>query len=57
MPVVGPDGSIAHREGRTAVEGLYFVGLLWMRVRRSAIIAGAMDDSAHMAAEVVARLR
>ena len=55
VPVVGPDGSIAHREGRTAVDGLYFVGLLWMRVRRSAIIAGAMDDSAHVAAQVTAR--
>ena len=55
VPVVGPDGSIAHREGRTAVDGVYFVGLLWMRVRRSAIIAGAMDDSAHVAAQVAAR--
>ena len=57
VPVVGPDGSIAHREGRTAVDGVYFVGLLWMRVRRSAIIAGAMDDSAHVAAEVASRAR
>ncbi|HEY9324973.1 MAG TPA: NAD(P)/FAD-dependent oxidoreductase [Candidatus Limnocylindria bacterium] len=57
LPVVGPDGSIAHREGRAAVDGIYFVGLLWMRVRRSAIIAGAMDDSAHVAAQVAARSR
>jgi putative flavoprotein involved in K+ transport len=55
VPVVGPDGSIAHREGRTAVDGVFFVGLLWMRARRSAIIAGAMDDSAHVAAQVAAR--
>ena len=55
VPVFGPDGSIAHREGRTAVDGVYFVGLLWMRVRRSAIIAGAMDDSAHVAAQIAAR--
>jgi putative flavoprotein involved in K+ transport len=55
LPVVGPDGSIAHREGQTAVDGVFFVGLLWMRVRRSAIIAGAMDDSAHVAAQVAAR--
>jgi putative flavoprotein involved in K+ transport len=57
VPVVGPDGSIAHREGRTAAHGVYFVGLLWMRVRRSAIIAGAMDDSAHIAADVAVRSR
>ena len=56
VPVVGPDGSIRHREGRTAVDRIYFVGLLWMRVRRSAIIAGAMDDSAHVAAHVITRL-
>jgi putative flavoprotein involved in K+ transport len=55
VPIVGPDGSIAHREGRTAVDGVWFVGLLWMRVRRSAIIAGAMDDSAHVATQVAAR--
>lgn len=57
VPIVGPDGSVAHREGRTAVDGVWFVGLLWMRVRRSAIIAGAMDDSAHVVAEVAARSR
>ena len=57
VPVVAPDGSIAHRGGRTAVDGVYFVGLLWMRVRRSAIIAGAMDDSAHIAAVVASRAR
>jgi putative flavoprotein involved in K+ transport len=55
VPIVGPDGSVAHREGRTAVDGVWFVGLLWMRMRRSAIIAGAMDDSAHVAAQVAAR--
>jgi hypothetical protein len=37
------------------VDGVFFVGLLWMRVRRSAIIAGAMDDSAHVAAQLAAR--
>ena len=55
LPIVGTDGSVAHREGRTAVDGVWFVGLLWMRMRRSAIIAGAMDDSAYVAALVAAR--
>ena len=55
VPIVGADGTVAHREGRTAVDGVWFVGLLWMRVRRSAIISGAMDDSAHIAAQVAAR--
>lgn len=55
LPIYGADGSITHQEGRTAVDGVWFVGLLWMRMRRSAIIAGAMDDSAHVAAQVAAR--
>jgi putative flavoprotein involved in K+ transport len=55
LPIVGADGSVAHREGRAPVAGVWFVGLLWMRMRRSGIILGAMDDSAHVAAQVVAR--
>jgi putative flavoprotein involved in K+ transport len=55
LPIVAPDGSVAHREGRCVVDGVWFVGLRWMRMRRSGIILGAMADSAHVAAEVTAR--
>jgi len=55
VPTFGPDGSVAHREGRSPVEGVWFVGLLWMRMRRSGIVLGAMEDSAHVAAEVAGR--
>jgi putative flavoprotein involved in K+ transport len=55
LPVLAADGSVAHDEGRAPVEGVWFVGLLWMRMRRSGIILGAMEDSAHIAAQVVAR--
>ena len=55
VPTVVAEGSVAHQEGRGPVAGVWFVGLLWMRMRRSAIIHGAMDDSAHIAAQVVAR--
>ncbi|MGH2491850.1 MAG: flavin-containing monooxygenase [Candidatus Limnocylindria bacterium] len=55
LPVFGADGSITHREGRAPVDGVWFVGLLWMRMRRSGIILGALDDSAHVAAQVAAR--
>jgi len=57
LPILEADGSITHQEGRTAVRGVWFVGLLWMRSRRSAIISGAMDDSAYVAAEIAARSR
>ena len=57
VPSVVTDGSVAHQEGRGAVDGVWFVGLIWMRMRRSGIIFGAMDDSAHIAAQVAARLK
>jgi putative flavoprotein involved in K+ transport len=55
LPTVGADGSVTHSDGRAPVDGVWFVGLLWLRMRRSGIILGAMDDSAHVAAQVVAR--
>ncbi len=55
LPIIGADGSVAHSEGRAPVDGVWFVGLLWMRMRRSGIIFGAMDDSAHVAAQVASR--
>ncbi|HEV8670199.1 MAG TPA: NAD(P)/FAD-dependent oxidoreductase [Candidatus Limnocylindria bacterium] len=57
LPVFGADGSVAHEQGRSRIDGVWFVGLLWMRMRRSGIILGAMDDSAHVAAQVAARCR
>jgi putative flavoprotein involved in K+ transport len=56
VPTAVADGAVAHQEGRSGVDGVWFVGLLWMRMRRSAIIFGAMDDSAHIAEQVAARL-
>ena len=56
LPVVGSDGSVTHEQGRAPVDGLWFAGLLWMRMRKSGIILGAMDDSAHIAAQVAARV-
>ena len=56
LPTVGSDGSVMHEHGRAPVDGLWFVGLLWMRMRKSGIILGAMDDSAHVAAQVAARV-
>jgi putative flavoprotein involved in K+ transport len=37
-------------DGRTAVPGLYFVGVHWMRKNKSAILYGVGED-----AEIVAR--
>ena len=45
------------RTGRAApVPGLWFLGIPWQRVRSSAIVAGADQDAAAVADEVVAQL-
>jgi putative flavoprotein involved in K+ transport len=57
LPIFGSDGAPMHEHGRAPIDGLWFVGLLWMRMRRSGIILGAMDDSAYIASQVAQRLR
>jgi putative flavoprotein involved in K+ transport len=51
----GADGDVLHDGGRSPVPGLWFVGLLWMRHRRSGIIHGALFDSAHIAEQIAGR--
>ena len=53
---VSEDGSPVHQEGRSPVEGLWFLGWSWMRKRKSGIIRGAEEDSAHVVGQVVARM-
>jgi putative flavoprotein involved in K+ transport len=45
VPVLDQFGAPVHTEGRSSVDGVSFVGLVWMRKRRSGIICGAPDDS------------
>jgi len=52
VPAFGADGDVVHDGGRSRVPGLWFVGLLWMRHRRSGIIPGALHDSAHIADQI-----
>ena len=42
-------GEIAHRDGVTALPGLFVVGRPWLRTRRSAMISGAAADAPHVA--------
>jgi putative flavoprotein involved in K+ transport len=55
VPVV-EGGAPIHDEGRSPVPGLWFLGWVWMRRRKSGIIWGAAEDSAHVVDQVVARL-
>ncbi|MBC7849465.1 MAG: hypothetical protein H7Y31_07000 [Chitinophagaceae bacterium] len=46
LPVIDSDGGPIHTEGRSPVEGLYFIGIPWLRKRKSALINGAAEDAA-----------
>jgi putative flavoprotein involved in K+ transport len=50
LPVFDEMGFPVQVDGRTAVHGLYFVGVHWMRKNKSAILYGVGED-----AEIVAR--
>lgn len=58
LPAPAQDGAglPQHREGVAGVPGLWFVGLPWMRTRKSGIIWGAREDSEHVVAQVRAHL-
>ncbi len=50
--VVGPDGHVLHREGRTTVPGLWFLGLPWQRTRGSALLGFVQRDAAVLAEQM-----
>lgn len=55
VPAVDEHGAPVHDEGRSPVNGVWFLGLSWMRKRKSAIIYGAAEDSAHIVDQIVRR--
>jgi len=48
----GGNGGVVHRNGISSVPGLYFVGLPWLRMRKSGIINGIVEDAAFIAERV-----
>jgi len=50
LPVFNEDGTIIHKGGVAEVEGLYFIGLPWLRKRQSGLIQGIEED-----AEIICR--
>lgn len=52
LPVFGNDGSIKHQNGISGVQGLYFLGLPWMRSRKSSLIYGIKEDAAFICEKV-----
>jgi putative flavoprotein involved in K+ transport len=51
---VDEHGAPIHDEGRARVAGLWFLGWAWLRRRKSGIIWGAAEDSAHVVDQIVA---
>lgn len=46
LPVLNAAGQPVHQHGISNVEGLYFLGLHWLRTRKSGLIMGVADDAA-----------
>ena len=45
MPVIDNEGNPKHKSGITEMEGLYFLGMPWLRKRKSGIIFGINEDA------------
>ncbi len=56
LPVLDARGQPLHQEGVSPVTGLYFMGLLWMRKRKSHFIYGVPEDSEFIAEQVEKQL-
>jgi len=56
LPVLDPEGKPIHQQGVAAVPGLYFMGLPWLRSRKSGIIYGVEEDAQYIAAAIAAQL-
>jgi putative flavoprotein involved in K+ transport len=52
LPVINAEGWPIHDNGIAAEDGLYFVGLPWLRTRKSLLIYGAKDDAEFIAEKV-----
>jgi putative flavoprotein involved in K+ transport len=52
LPVFDNDKNILHQNGVSVTEGLYFLGLPWLRKRKSVIINGTDEDAAFICEKV-----
>ena len=55
-PVLDERGKVLHRDGATALPGLFVVGQTWLRTRRSGTVYGVTADAPHVAGMVAGRL-
>jgi putative flavoprotein involved in K+ transport len=55
LPVLDERGAPIHADGRSPVDGVWFLGIPWLRTRKSGIIWGAVEDSKAIVDQVVVR--
>jgi putative flavoprotein involved in K+ transport len=55
LPVRDGNGEAIHRDGVSAVPGLYFLGLQWLSKMNSSFLSGVGDDAAGLADRILAR--
>ena len=53
LPVFNVNGMLSHNNGISEIEGLYFLGLPWLRKRKSGIILGIEEDAGFMAKQIL----
>jgi putative flavoprotein involved in K+ transport len=56
LPVFNEFGMLKYQNGISDIEGLYFLGLPWLRKRKSGIILGIREDSEFVAEKILASL-
>jgi putative flavoprotein involved in K+ transport len=55
IPVLDARGEAVHRNGISAVPGLYFLGLQWLSKMKSSFLSGVGDDAEVLADHILAR--
>jgi putative flavoprotein involved in K+ transport len=55
VPVLDERGEAVHRNGISAVPGLYFLGLQWLSKMNSSFLSGVGDDAAVLADHIAGR--
>ncbi|WP_291856508.1 NAD(P)-binding domain-containing protein [Bradyrhizobium sp.] len=55
LPVIDGGGEAVHRDGITALPGLYFLGLPWLSRMNSSFLSGVGDDAEVIAEHILAR--
>jgi putative flavoprotein involved in K+ transport len=57
LPVFDASNNIAHRHGIAAIDGLYFLGLHWLRSRKSNLLFGIKEDAEFVTNHIVSMLQ